>query len=261
MRETFTDLYNSPNFIYIRYISAIIIVLLTFPISSILTQKLQDTDYKNEDFDKFFQTGLSILLIRFATMFVLILIALKVANVNNLVIASYAGILLIAVPAAMSTQISNYISGLLLIAFDRITLNDYIIIDDFEGRIKKLNLFSIEVKDEFTKKTRFIPNADFWTKSFINVSKNTTAVAKIEITVASDNDFDEIEDKILNIIDNNFEGIDASKTRIRYDHSIWGVKLSIAVEVPSKKYFEYKMLLLRVIRKKISEDEDINFVM
>jgi small conductance mechanosensitive channel len=259
-KENLSNFYNSENFVYVRYILAIILVFSTFPISSGITSRLQETNFKNEEIENFFQKGLAVLLIRFFTLIIMLFLAMRVIGLNKLYLASYVGVLLIAIPTAMSSQIANYFSGLLLIAFDRIRLGDYVLLDEFEGKINKLNLFSVELKDQFTRKTRYIPNADFWTKSFVNVSKNTTAKIITEITVASNNDFDMIENDIFDILEDRFEGIDVGQTTVMYEHSTWGTKIRVAVEVPSKKYFEYKILLLKTLRKELSYNEDIEFV-
>ncbi len=258
--KSFANLSKSENLIYLRYVIAVIIVLSTFPISAGLTKHLQSRNYDNEYVNDFFSKGVSILLVRFVTLIILLLIALNVAKVNKLFIATYAGFFFLALPAAMATQISNYVSGLLLIAFNRIQLNDYVIIGDFEGRIRKLNLLSIEVQDQFTKKTRYVPNNKFWSDSFVNVSKSSTVVVKVAMTVASDNDFERIENKILSVIDEKFEGIDVSTVKIKYEHSTWGVKIVIGCEVQSNEYFEYKMLLLKTLRKELDKDEEIEYV-
>lgn len=106
----------------------------------------------------------------FYVIFILFLIsALRQWGFNLSVILGATGIISVALGLASQTVMSNLVSGIFLIGEDSLRIGDMIKVNDIEGKIISVNLFSIKLKREDNTLAR-IPNDLLLKNPVINLS-------------------------------------------------------------------------------------------
>lgn len=248
-----------------RYFFAILIILSAFPIASAVQKSLTNINRKTVDDDKFqefTESGFIKILITFFSLIICAIGAMRVLGIDSYVAYSYLGVLSVAVPVALSDQIRNYISGLLLITFDRIRVSDIIMIDnEIEGKVNKIGIFSTVLVHPITKYVTYVPHSDLWSKSWVNVTKNSKVRIIVPITFESSTNFVDVKKYINGIIDEKFSMIDSNDTIFSSGKTTWGNELSVSCVIPSKFFWNYRRDLRRVIREELQKKHpDVKFV-
>lgn len=237
------------NYLVLRYLLAMIVLLSAFPVSdqliSLFTKyadKSQKSKYKN-----FLRSGILTIIIRITTIVIGVAVSMKIAGIPNLYFLTSMGILGVVIPLALQSPLSDAATGLLLVAFDKVRVGDYIIVDnDVEGSVRDIQTFTTDLEHPRTNAITEIPNTVMWSKNIQSVYRTKDFKMALKILISHRNDIKMIERVVKEVLlkDERVTSVNIAYTSS--DHR--GLKLDIAVGVNPKNYYELKTQLYRNLK-------------
>ena len=120
----------------LRYLLALFIVLLSFPISDKLANgitRITKSRTKTK-YSRFLLSGFLTIAVRVLTVLMALLVGLKISGLSTVYLISGVGLLSIILPLAFTEPLRDLACGILLIAFDIIKKNLQIELDRLTGR-------------------------------------------------------------------------------------------------------------------------------
>ena len=124
----------------------------------------------------------------YAGVFAAALLALSYAGFNLSNIAIVAGALSVGIGLGLQAVVSNFVSGLILLAERPIKIGDLVTVGGEEGYVRKISVRSTEI-ETFERANVLIPNSSFITDKVKNWTlRNNTARVAIPVAVAHGSD-------------------------------------------------------------------------
>ena len=114
-------------------------------------------------------------------------------------LAIMAGALSIGAGLGLQNIVNNFVSGFILLFERPIKIGDWVIINDFEGTVKQINIRSTVI-ETFNKADVIIPNASILSNNLVNMTyKNKSARIDIDVGVGYESDIDLVKEVLLDI--------------------------------------------------------------
>ncbi len=124
----------------------------------------------------------------YAGVFAAALLALSYAGFNLSNLAIVAGALSVGIGLGLQAVVSNFVSGLILLAERPIKIGDLVTVGGEEGYVRKISVRSTEI-ETYDRANVLVPNSSFITDKVKNWTlRNSTTRVTLSIVVAHDND-------------------------------------------------------------------------
>lgn len=119
---------------------------------------------------------------------VVIMVAVSYLGFSLDRLAIVAGALSVGIGFGLQAIISNFVSGIILLAERPIKAGDWVVIGSDQGNVRRISVRSTEI-ELFDRSTLLVPNSDFITKTVKNVTHGSPiGRVQIELSIATDVD-------------------------------------------------------------------------
>tara|TARA_B100000902_G_scaffold243249_2_gene230328 strand:- start:5721 stop:6584 length:864 start_codon:yes stop_codon:yes gene_type:complete len=189
----------------LRYLLALIIVILSFPISDKLANgltKIAKSRSKTK-YSRFLISGFLTIFVRITTILAAILIGLRISGISSVYLISGVGLLSIILPLAFTEPLRDLACGILLLTFDRIRVGDYLTVDNKFGRVDEVQAFSTNIRDPYTNIITEFPNSKLWSESVQSMYRSKDLKLHMPLLISHRNDIKSVESSIIEILTKN----------------------------------------------------------
>lgn len=145
----------------------------------------------------------------YSAVAVIFLIALRTVNIPLTAFAVVGGALALGIGFGSQAVVSNFISGLILLAERPIKVGDHVEVEGIYGMVERIGLRSTRIRtgDNFHI---IVPNASFLERSVINWTHNTNTVRlKVAVGVAYGSPIREVERALVEVVATQDATLDA----------------------------------------------------
>lgn len=185
-----------------------------------------------------------------------ILVSLKISNIDSTYFLSGLGILGVVIPLSIQTPIQDFMTGVMLTAFNKLNIGDYIVIDNqISGEIVSVDAFSTYLKDTATNLIIDIPHSKLWNLPTSSVYNSRNYKIKLEILISHKNNIKTVENIIKNKL---LEHDNVTSVEIAYSASdVRGLMLNvlcginIKTKIPKLTKSLYKILKIELQEKNV----------
>tara|TARA_B100001250_G_scaffold413260_1_gene446824 strand:+ start:2151 stop:2972 length:822 start_codon:yes stop_codon:yes gene_type:complete len=181
---------------------ALFIVLLSFPISDKLANgitRITKSRTKTK-YSRFLLSGFLTIAVRVLTVLMALLVGLKISGLSTVYLISGVGLLSIILPLAFTEPLRDLACGILLIAFDRIRVGDYVTVDNKFGRVDEVQAFSTNITDPYTNIITEFPNSKLWGESVQSMYRSNDMKVHMPLLISHRNDIKSVEGSIIEIL-------------------------------------------------------------
>ena len=171
---------------------------------------------------------LVISLVKYAAVLVAVIWGLSILGVNVGAIFASIGVLSLIVGFGAQSLIEDTITGIFIIFERNFEVGDYIVLDDFRGRVRKIGIRTICIEDDGGN-LKIVNNSDI--RNFQNRSEKLS-LAVCDVGVSYDADLRQVEKELLDSLEEIYarntdvfeevpvykgvEGLDASAVTLRF---------------------------------------------
>lgn len=127
---------------------------------------------------------------------------LKASGIDVTALLGAAGILTAAVAFAAQTSISNFLSGVFLVAEKPFVIGDYVNVNDTIGEVLSIDLLSVKIRTKDNRLVR-LPNESLLKSQFCNISRFPIRRCDIKIRVAFQEDLFKIKQILMETASKN----------------------------------------------------------
>lgn len=230
---------------YILYCISIFIVIISIPLSNYVSNKFVERNTNKKVIKR--NNRLLIYLsftIRMIILISLLIFAMKISNINTVVLLGTVGIFSLIIPLTLQIPIQDFACGILIQIFDKYRVGDYVMNDHAEGTVIQIKAFITEIQT--LQGIIQISNTTMWRDTFVNLFREKYAPLKFEMIISNQNRLEFVENIIKRFMNKRAHIKRGSSNVIIYgngDTNNGGQKIIILSQVERKHYNNVRKVL------------------
>ncbi len=184
------------NISFSAIFSAAFLLVVTLIVTRVLQSWLERSVLPRTDLDPGLQNSIAAIF-GYVGAIVAIVLALSHLGIDLQKVALIAGALSVGIGFGLQSIVSNFVSGLILLAERPIRVGDLVVVKGEEGYVRRIRVRATEI-ETFERASVIIPNAEFISGPVKNwTHANTTGRIVVKVGVAYDSDADRVRDILI----------------------------------------------------------------
>ena len=160
--------------------NALIVFVVGLMVVRIIKRWLSEQLLPKTKFDLGMQMSI-VTLLNYVAVVIVFALALKTADVSLQSLTWIASALSVGIGFGLQAIVSNFISGLILLAEQPVKVGDWVSMSGVEGDVKRINVRATEIQ-LWDRSTMIVPNSQFITQNLRNVTHGN-ALGRVKITL------------------------------------------------------------------------------
>ena len=195
-------------------VSALMVLMVTFMVSKMITALLQDTMLSPEQIDEHASVVL-VKLAHYGIVTVGIMISVGILGINLMALVTGLGIIGFALAFGMQDTIANFVAGIMIAIEKPFRIGDRIRVGEESGDVIDIGIRSTQIRTT-KNEVVIIPNNLMVTNEIWNLTKDTPVVANVvSLGIDYDADWHQAEQIAIEIANAHPEVVDREKTHVR----------------------------------------------
>ncbi|MEA5550434.1 mechanosensitive ion channel family protein [Anabaena cylindrica UHCC 0172] len=184
------------------------------------------------------------------------IVALGVLGLDFGVLLGTLGLTSVAIGFGLKDVLSNYLSGVILLAARPFRINDQVVIEEYEGTIIQIQLRATTIQT-YDGRFVYIPNQDVFQSSIINNTASTVRRSSITVGIDYDADVSKAKQAIADAVI-NLEGVESDPPPIVLVRELAAstVNLEVRFWVNSRRqsFLQVTSAATQVIKEKLQQE-------
>jgi small-conductance mechanosensitive channel len=178
---------------------------------------------------------------------------LKASGIDVTALLGAAGILTAAVAFAAQTSISNFLSGVFLVAEKPFEIGDFVKVNDLLGEVLSIDLLSVKIRTRDNLLVR-IPNESLLKSQFCNVSRFPIRRFDMKLRVAFDENLEKVKKILLDTaLQNPLCLVSPAPEFMFLKYIEYGIQLQFSVWGKQSTYSELQTCFQMDVQKNLKE--------
>ncbi|GLQ96620.1 DUF3772 domain-containing protein [Dyella mobilis] len=156
-------------------------------------------------------------LLNYVAVVIVFALALKTADVSLQSLTWIASALSVGIGFGLQAIVSNFISGLILLAEQPVKVGDWVSMSGVEGDVKRINVRATEIQ-LWDRSTMIVPNSQFITQNLRNVTHgNALGRVKVSLPMPLGTDAAKMREIMLGALNDNESTLETPAPYVRLD--------------------------------------------
>jgi potassium-dependent mechanosensitive channel len=156
-------------------------------------------------------------LLNYVAVVIVFALALKTADVSLQSLTWIASALSVGIGFGLQAIVSNFISGLILLAEQPVKVGDWVSMSGVEGDVKRINVRATEIQ-LWDRSTMIVPNSQFITQNVRNVTHgNALGRVKISLPMPLGTDAAKMRELMMEVLTENEATLETPKPYVQLD--------------------------------------------
>jgi potassium-dependent mechanosensitive channel len=160
--------------------NALVVFVAGLMVVRVVRRWLSEQLLPKTKFDIGMQTSI-VTLLNYVAVVIVFALALKTADVSLQSLTWIASALSVGIGFGLQAIVSNFISGLILLAEQPVKVGDWVSMSGVEGDVKRINVRATEIQ-LWDRSTMIVPNSQFITQNLRNVTHGN-ALGRVKISL------------------------------------------------------------------------------
>jgi len=193
-------------------------------------------------------------LIKTVTYVILLLIVAETLGFKTSSLVALVGTTGLTIGLALQGSLSNFSGGVLILLLKPFRIGDYIIVDNFEGTVEKIDIFYTKLLT-FDNRVVVLPNGTLSNMNITNVTNESIRRLDLLIPIEYSEDISRVKELLMNLTRNHelvLKHYDVSVFVNNFDPS--SISIGVRVWCNTENYFPLKWDLLENVKKIFDEN-------
>ena len=193
-------------------------------------------------------------LIKAISYTVLLLVAAETLGIKTSSLVALVGTTGLTIGLALQGSLSNFAGGVLILLIKPFRIGDYIIVDNFEGTVEKIDIFYTKLIT-FDNRVVVLPNGTLSNKNITNVTNESIRRLDLLIPVGYSEDISKVKALLLDLTTNHelvLKHYDVTVFVNNFDPS--SISIGVRVWCETNNYYALKWDLLESVKRVFDEN-------
>ena len=196
--------------------NALIVFIAGLLVTRVIKRWLSEQLLPKTRFDLGMQMSI-VTLLNYVAVVIVFALALKTADVSLESLTWIASALSVGIGFGLQAIVSNFISGLILLAEQPVKVGDWVSMSGVEGDVKRINVRATEIQ-LWDRSTMIVPNSQFITQNLRNVTHgNALGRVKITLPMPLGTDAAKMREIMLDALNDNEATLETPAPYVRLD--------------------------------------------